>query len=67
MLENIPPALGALELVRFKGTAGIRSGSICAQKLFYCSLTVLISPQQHYFETKHNPDQLLTAELEEIT
>lgn len=67
MLQNTPPALGALKLVRFKGTAGIHSGGICAQKLFYCSLTVLISPQQHYFKTKHNPDQLLSAELEEIT
>lgn len=67
MLQNIPPAAGALKLVRFKGTAHIRSGGICAQKLFYCSHTVLISPQQHYFETKHNPDQLLSAELEEIT
>lgn len=67
MLETVPPALGILKLVRFKGTASICSGGICAQKLFYCSLTVLISPQQHYFETKHDPDQLLSAELEEIT
>lgn len=45
----------------------MHSGGVCAEKLFYCSLTVLISPQQHYFETKQNPDQLLSAELEEIT
>jgi len=29
--------------------------------------TVLICPQQHHFETKQIPDQLLSAELEEIT
>lgn len=67
MLQNNPLVLGALKLLRFKGAAYMHSGGVCAENLFYSSLTLLISLQQHYFETKQNPDQLLSAELEEIT
>lgn len=44
------------------------SGGVRAENLFYCSLTVLISAQQHCFKTKQNAGvQLLSAELAEIT
>jgi len=63
VLQNNPPAVGALKLEKFKGAECMHSRGLCAENLFYCSLTVLISPQQHCFKAKQNPgDQLLSAE-----